>query len=165
MSPLRAALAALVVVLMGCAILGLGMGEAPAEREPAPSEDAVRAARERIAAGGAEVRRGERLFTAQGCDRCHSIAAIGAGGKLGPRLDTIDDDLEDNLESIEDPRDDTADGYPERLMPTDFGERLDDEELLALARFVTAVSSGEDESDEDDEGGRRGRGRGRSGDG
>ena len=93
------------------------MGEAPAEREPAPSAAQVAAARERIAAGGAEVRRGRALFADEGCDRCHSIAAIGAEGKLGPRLDTLDEDLDDNLESIAEPREDIADGYPEKLMP------------------------------------------------
>jgi mono/diheme cytochrome c family protein len=56
------------------------------------------------------VRRGRELFADQGCDRCHSIAAIGAGGKLGPRLDTLDADLDDNLESIAEPRHDIADG-------------------------------------------------------
>ena len=73
---------------------------------------------------------------------------------LGPRLDTLDEDADDVLESIEDPRDDTVDGYPEKLMPADFGERLDDAELRALAAFVTAASGGEQERDEDDGGGR-----------
>jgi mono/diheme cytochrome c family protein len=61
-------------------------------------------------AGAGSVRRGRELFAHQGCDRCHSIAAIGAGGKLGPRLDTLDADLDDNLESIAEPRHDIADG-------------------------------------------------------
>jgi hypothetical protein len=163
-APARGLVAALVVAVVGCAIAGIGMGEAPAERERAPDAAQVRAARERITAGGASARRGERLFAEQGCDRCHSIAAITAEGRLGPRLDTIDEDAGDNLESIEDPRDDVADGYPERLMPADFGERLDAEELLALALFVTAASGGEDGGVEDDDGdGGGGRGHGRSG--
>jgi hypothetical protein len=163
-SAVRAVLAVLVVAVMGCAILGIGMGEAPAERERAPDAAQERAARERIAGGGASVGLGERLFTDEGCDRCHSIAAIGAQGKLGPRLDTLDEDLDDNLESIEEPRDDIADGYPERLMPDDVGERLGADDLLALALFVTTASGGEAEDEEDeDEGGGRGRGRGRSG--
>jgi mono/diheme cytochrome c family protein len=167
MSPVRAAFAVIVLVVMGCAILGIGMGSAPAERERAPSAAAVAAARERISAGGATVRRGRELFTDEGCDRCHSIAAIGAEGKLGPRLDALDEDLDDNLESIADPRDDVADGYPEKLMP-DFGEILDDPDIRALAAFVTAASGGEDEgkgqgSGSGDDNSGRGRGRGRSG--
>jgi mono/diheme cytochrome c family protein len=154
MSVVRAALAAIVLVVMGCAIAGVGMGEAPAEREPPPDAAQVAATQGRLAAGGAGVRRGRELFGEQGCDRCHSIAAIDAGGLLGPRLDTLDDDLDENLESIAEPRHDIVDGYPEQLMPADFGERLSDAELRALAVFVTAVGRGED-------GGGRGRGRGR----
>jgi len=160
MTPVRAVLAVAVVVLMACAIAGVGMGSAPAEREPAPSAAAVAAARARLAAGGEPLRRGRELFAEQGCDRCHALAPVGADGKLGPRLDVLDDDAEDILESIADPRDDIADGYPERLMPDDFDTRLDDAELRALAAFVAAASAGEA-----DDGRGRGRGRGRSGDG
>jgi mono/diheme cytochrome c family protein len=152
MSPVRAVLAVGVVAAMGCAILGIGTGPAPAGREPGAT--AVAASRERIVAGGASVRRGRRLFAAQGCDRCHAIAAIGAEGKLGPRLDTVDDGLDDNLESIVQPRRDITDGYPSQLMPSDFDERLAGVELQALAAFVTAASGGADK-------GGQGRGRGR----
>jgi len=152
---MRLVLAALVVLVMGAAIAGAGMGEAPAEREAAPTQAAVQAAKQRIAAGGAVMARGRQLFADEGCDRCHAIAAVGAGGRLGPRLDRLDDDAEDIAESIADPRDDTVDGYPEKLMPTDYGRRMDDEEIQALAAFVAAVSGGEASDD------RRGRGRGR----
>ncbi|MEY2443168.1 MAG: Cytochrome c [bacterium] len=140
----RAALAVVVVAVVGCAILGIGMGEAPAQRERAPSAAQVAAARQRIATAGAEVRRGRALFTQEGCDRCHSIASIGAGGKLGPRLDTLDEDLEHNLESIAEPRKEITEGYPEQLMP-DFGGRLDARELHALAAFVTTAAGGKRE--------------------
>jgi mono/diheme cytochrome c family protein len=160
MKPLRAGLAVGVVAAMGCAIFGIGMGSAPAEREPAPRAAAVAASRQRIADGRASVRRGRELFTEQGCDRCHAIAAIGAEGRLGPRVDRLDDDLDDNLRSIAEPREDITDGYPRNLMPADFGERLDDPDLRALAAFVTAASGREEERGR---GRRRGRGRGRSG--
>jgi mono/diheme cytochrome c family protein len=141
---------------MGCAILGIGMGSSAAERERAPSEAQVAAARQHIAAGGAEVRRGRALFTDEGCDRCHALAAIGAGGKLGPRLDTLDRDRDDNLESVAKPREDTTDGYPATLMPR-YGHLLDDADLQALAAFVTTASGeGATDGDEDD-GGKRGR--------
>lgn len=154
---MRLVLAALVLVLMGGAIAGIGMGETPAEREAAPSPADVQAARQRIAALAP---RGRDLFTGEGCDRCHSIAAIGAAGKLGPRLDMLDDDAEDIAESITDPRDEIEDGYPEKLMPADYAKRLDDGELRALAAFVAAASGGERDGEDDDSGG-RGRGRGR----
>ena len=119
---MRLVLAALVVVVMGCAIAGVGMGEAPAEREPRRRRPGVQAARQRIAALGPQ---GRRLFEDEGCDRCHSIAAVDADGRLGPRLDMLDDDAEDVAESITDPRDDTADGYPEKLMPADYARAHD----------------------------------------
>ena len=157
---MRPALAALVVLAMACAIAGIGMGGAPAEREPAPTPAQTAAAKQRIA-GRAE---GRRLFDDEGCDRCHSIAAAGAEGKLGPRLDMLDDDAEDIAESIVDPRDDTADGYPEKLMPDVYARRLDDREIAALAAFVAAASGAEAETDADDGSGRgRNRGRGRGG--
>lgn len=152
---MRLLLAALVVLVMGGAITGLGMGQAPAEREPAPSPAQVAAAAERIV----PFARGRRLFAAEGCDRCHSIAAVGADGKLGPRLDTLDDDAEDIAESIADPRDDIEDGYPAELMPADYARRMDDTEIRALAAFV-AAASGAEADDGDDSGRGRGRGRG-----
>jgi mono/diheme cytochrome c family protein len=161
----RAVLALVVVAAMGCAIAGVGIGTSPAQRAPAPSAADAAAATQRIAAGGAAVHRGRDLFTEQGCDRCHSIAAIGAGGKLAPRLDTLDAKLEDNLESIEDPRHDITEGYPAKLMPTDFGDRLSDADLQALAAFVTAASGGRSEGGDGGGGKGRGRGRGKGGSG
>jgi mono/diheme cytochrome c family protein len=160
---IRAALAIVVVAAMGCAIIGIGMGEAPAQREPEPTAAQVAASRQRIAAGGGEVRRGRALLHDEGCDRCHALAATGADGKLGPRLDTLDEDLDDNLESIAEPREDVAEGYPAKLMP-DFGDRLDDADLEALAAFVTAASGGDGEGGTGEGGedaGGRGRNRGR----
>lgn len=159
----RIALAALTVVVMGGAIAGIGMGEAPAEREAAPGADAVAAAKLRIAAGGAAVARGRALFGDEGCDRCHSIASVGADGRLGPRLDAIDDDAEDIAEAIVEPRDDIADGFPEKLMPDDYAERLSDRQVADLAAFVAVAAGTEAEGDETagESGEVRGRGRGR----
>jgi mono/diheme cytochrome c family protein len=159
---MRPALAAVVVIVMGGAIAGAGIGEATAERERPPSPAAVAAAEQRIAALAPQ---GVRLFSDEGCDRCHAIAAIDAEGRLGPRLDMLDDDAEDVAESIADPRDDIEDGYPEKLMPADFAQRLSASEIRALARLVAAASGTRDEDDDEDEERRSGRGRGRSGEG
>ena len=54
---------------------------------------------------------GKREFEARGCDACHAIAATGANGRLGPRLDTLaDDKVADIVESITEPRKDIAPG-------------------------------------------------------
>lgn len=164
LSPVRGVLVVVVAVVMGSAATGIGMGQARAERAAAPSPAQVAAAEQRLAAGGTTVGRGRGLFASEGCARCHSIAAIGADGKLGSRLDTVDADADDIRESIVDPRDDIADGYPEKLMPASYAKRLSDGEVQALAAFVAAASSGE--NDGGDDGGddsAKGRGRGRSG--
>jgi len=161
----RLALAALVVLVMGAAIAGAGMGEAPAERQAAPTAAAVAAATGRIAAGGAATARGRRLFEDEGCDRCHAIAATGAPGRLGPRLDVIDDDADDIAESIVEPREDIVDGFPEKLMPDDFGSRLSDVQVADLAAFVAAAAGSDDAAaDGEDENSGKGRGPGRGGD-
>jgi cytochrome c553 len=160
---MRLVLAALVVLVMGAAIAGAGMGEAPAEREAAPARGEIQAAEQRIAAGGAPTAGGRRLFADEGCDRCHAIAAVAAGGRLGPRLDRLEDDAGDIAESIADPRDETVDGYPEKLMPADYARRMDDAEIRALAAFVAAASGGEADDGGRGRGQGRGRGRGRGG--
>ena len=165
---MRIVLASLTVIVMGCAIAGLGMGQSSAEGQPAPSPAQVAAAKQRIAAGGATLARGRALFEDEGCDACHSIAAVGAEGRLGPRLDTLDEDADDIVEGITEPREDTADGFPENLMPTDFAERMGDADIRALAAFVAAASGTGEAGGEADEGGEdsgrgRGRGRGRGG--
>jgi hypothetical protein len=85
-------------------------------------------------------------------------------------LDTLDKDAEEILQSITDPRDETTDGYPEKLMPTYYGSRLGTAELQALADFVATVSGGEADhggggGDKSGKGGGGGRGRGGSGSG
>ncbi len=168
---MRLVLAAVTLLVMGAAIAGVGMGEAPGERRAAPSAAAVSASTQRIAAGGAATARGRARFEDEGCDRCHSIAAIDADGKLGPRLDVIDDDADDIAEAIVEPREDIVDGFAEKLMPDDYGDRLSDAEVADLAAFVAAASGsdGDEAGDEegeapeargDDSGKGRGRGRG-----
>lgn len=165
---MRFALAALVVLVMGAAIAGVGMGEAPAERQAAPAVTAVAAAKGRIAAGGAAAARGRALFEDEGCDRCHAIAATGAEGRLGPRLDAVDDDADDIAESIVEPREDIVDGFAERLMPADYASRLGGAEVADLAAFVAAVAGSDEAADGEGDRSGKGRGRGRgegSGDG
>jgi cytochrome c551/c552 len=159
---MRSVLAALAVLVMGCAIAGIGMGQAAAEEQAAPSPAATAAAKQRIAAGGAAAARGRELFENEGCDACHSIAAVGAEGKLGPRLDSLDDDAGDIAESITEPREDIADDFPDNLMPTDYAQRMSDKDVQALAAFVAAASGADEKRDEGGEESGRGRGRGDS---
>ncbi|MGI8660974.1 MAG: c-type cytochrome [Thermoleophilaceae bacterium] len=136
---MRLVLAAVVVVVMGLAIAGVGMGDPPG-KETAPIGRALAASKMRIAQGGRKVRRGRKAFEAEGCDACHSVAAIGAGGRLGPRMDRQTDPAANIVENIEHPRVDIRPGFPAKLMPTDFVQRMGKKEIRRVAAFVKAAS-------------------------
>ena len=79
------------------------------------------------------------------------------------------EDADDIAEAIVEPREDIVDGFPEKLMPDDYGQRRSRAEVSDLAAFVAAASGGEAEDGEREEAegsGRdssgRGRGRGES---
>lgn len=129
MRPVRIVLAALVVVVMGIAVGGLGMGDAPKSEEPAPTQAQLTASKSRIARGGEQVQMGKAEFESEGCASCHAIAADGRKGVLGPRLDTDKDPAEEILGSITEPRADIVKGYEANLMPADFGEKMSPKEL------------------------------------
>lgn len=139
MTPVRTALAALVVVAFGLAIAGVGMGSAPAG-DPAPKSAQVAAAKKAIAAD-ATAAEGAKEFESEGCDACHAIAATGAKGKLGPRLDTDSDPVRQTAGNITDPRTDIAEGYEGKLMPTDYASRMSAEEIKAVATFIHTAST------------------------
>jgi len=77
---------------------------------------------------------GRAVFARMGCGGCHSLAATGSKGVIGPDLDTrLQDHTRASLTAqILSPR-------PDRAMPTDFGERLSDAELEALVGFLLSV--------------------------
>ncbi|UTI66056.1 cytochrome c [Paraconexibacter antarcticus] len=139
MTPVRTALAALVVVAFGLAIAGAGMGGPPAG-DPAPKTAAVTVAKQAIARN-ATAAEGAKEFESEGCDACHAIAATGAKGKLGPRLDTDSDPVRETAGNVTDPRTDIAEGYEAKLMPTDYASRMSAEEIRAVATFIHTVSA------------------------
>jgi cytochrome c553 len=75
----------------------------------------------------AEVQRGKQLFAKAGCGNCHTLGETGAKGKIGPSLDAIRPDFAKVLKQV------TAGG---RGMPA-FGDRLSNEEIAAIARYVS----------------------------
>lgn len=75
------------------------------------------------------------------------MLATGADGKLGPRLDSIEDDADDVAEAIVEPRDDIVEGLPEKLMPGDYAQRLSDRQVADIAAFVAAGAGTESAGD------------------
>lgn len=140
MKPVRIALAAVVVIVMGVAILGIGMGDAPKSEEPAPTGAALKASASRIAAGGKQVQEGRKEFESEGCASCHAIAADGRKGVLGPRMDTYTDPAADVLKNITMPRSDIAQGYEANLMPTNYAKKMSKAELSAVVAYIQAAS-------------------------
>lgn len=103
-------------------------------------------------AGGAPS--GKELFTANGCDSCHTLADAGATGNVGPKLDDLakaaakfgkqrrQSPEEYVRESIADPRAFAVPGYPKNVMPTTFGKDLSKEQIDALVDYLLRVGGG-----------------------
>lgn len=84
--------------------------------------------------------RGENLFQAMGCIGCHIVE--GEGGGVGPELTNIYAEKGEDYvrQSILIPNVVIAEGYPENVMPQNFGERLSDENLNDLIAYLASVS-------------------------
>jgi cytochrome c oxidase subunit 2 len=87
--------------------------------------------------GGATAAEGEQIFTAQGCGSCHTLAAANASGTIGPDLGKLQDtDAAFVRQSIVDPSAEVEQGYPDGVMPSDFGQKLSTEELDTLVKYL-----------------------------
>jgi cytochrome c oxidase subunit II len=97
-------------------------------------------------AGGGEGEGGEAdgaaVFEDAGCGSCHTLADAGTTAETGPDLDRVlrGTDEEVVRESIVDPNADIAEGYQPNVMPQDFAERLSDQELDALVRYLVETA-------------------------
>jgi cytochrome c oxidase subunit 2 len=97
-------------------------------------------------AGGAGS--GKSLFSANGCNTCHTFKPAGATKKIGPDLDKLPAEaqragqpLEQFIrQSIEDPNAYVEPGYPKGVMPPNFGTLLSKSQLDALVKFLAAGS-------------------------
>jgi cytochrome c2 len=98
--------------------------------------------------GGASAAAGKDAFNSNGCGACHTLAAAGTSGKVGPDLDKLKSyaseakkPLEDfTHESIVDPNAYVEKGYPKGVMP-DFSH-LPKNTVDALVAFLTQSAKG-----------------------
>jgi cytochrome c oxidase subunit II len=85
--------------------------------------------------GGArtEHESGRAVFARMGCGSCHTLAAAGSAGSVGPNLDERlgSHTRASLLARITSP--------PSSAMPADFGTRMDARELDSLVRFLLAA--------------------------
>lgn len=85
----------------------------------------------------------EELFVSAACRACHTLDALDAAGGVGPSLNDVGARLsyDEIVESIVDPNAVIAEicpagPCPANAMPSNFGERLSDEQIDVLARFL-----------------------------
>lgn len=82
---------------------------------------------------------GAQVFIDTGCGNCHTFAAAGTTGTVGPNLDEYlapDDDAAGIEEMIVDPEAEIAEGYSGGIMPQDYGQTIAPEELEQLVQFL-----------------------------
>jgi mono/diheme cytochrome c family protein len=86
---------------------------------------------------------GAQVFANNGCGGCHTLAAANSGGTTGPNLDeSLPGQSEAMIEeSIVDPEAKITPGYPAGVMPQEFGEKLSEEEVKALVKYLTESTS------------------------
>ena len=82
---------------------------------------------------------GRAIFTRMGCGSCHTLAAAGSKGQIGPDLDSR---LEQHTRATLVARITAPPSSGELSeMPTDFGSRMNARELEALVDFLLAARS------------------------
>ncbi len=105
-----------------------------------PGEDAGQLA----SAGLAGATEPEQIFTAAGCGGCHTFAPAGTNASVGPDLDELaaaadsrvpGEDPEEYTESaIVDPEAYVVNGFSGGVMPDNYGELLEEEQVGSAGR-------------------------------
>lgn len=107
----------------------------------AEEEGAAEAAEpEPSAAGGSP---GAQVFASAGCGSCHTLAAAGSTGEVGPNLNEFlapDDNTAGVEVMIVSPNTELAEGYPPNVMPKTYGESLSKTEVHELAEYLVATT-------------------------
>ncbi len=87
--------------------------------------------------GGQTAAEGEQIFTSTGCGGCHTLAAAGSSGTVGPDLGKLSSTDEAYVRaSIVDPEAKIVKSFPDGVMPRNYGDRLPPEELDALVKYL-----------------------------
>ena len=95
--------------------------------------------------GGGNAANGKSLFTANSCSSCHTFAAAGATGTIGPNLDGLKESAQKAGQpldafihtSIVDPNAYITPGYHPNIMPQNFGTTLSASDIADLVAFLS----------------------------
>ena len=98
----------------------------------------------------ASYERGKAIFTANGCNSCHTLTAAGANAKVGPDLDQLPAEAQRAGQplaqfvktSIVDPNAYVEHGFPKGTMPTNFGTVIKKNDLDTLVQYLIQSSKG-----------------------
>lgn len=109
-----------------------------------PGEDTGQLA----SAGLAGATEPEQIYTAAGCGGCHTFTPAGTSASVGPDLDelaSVADQRQPGLsaeeyteEAIVEPDAFVVDGFSAGVMPDNYGEQLDEEQLGTLVEYLLA---------------------------
>ncbi|WP_026910950.1 c-type cytochrome [Patulibacter minatonensis] len=146
MSPtwIRWMLAAIVVVVLGGTIIGIGEGGGDGGGGGArATTTAPPGSGKALATLGPVADQGRKVFGDNGCGGCHRLADAKSGGTIGPDLDQAlsASDLAEIREDIVDPGAQGTPGFPSGRMPDGY-DRLSTSDLDALVRYLQAATSG-----------------------
>ena len=122
-----------LALLLGALALGLaGCGgedddtAAPPE-PPSLTEQATTDGDDDEAAGEGDAEAGAEVYASAGCGGCHTLAAAGSSGTVGPNLDDADPRFDEAVEQITN----GGDGMPA------FKDQLTEEQIRDVAAYVT----------------------------
>jgi len=92
--------------------------------------------------GGAAAPDAKALF-ASTCASCHVLADANAAGTIGPNLDEVlkGKDAAFIQQSIEDPGAEVAKGFQDGIMPNNYKDTLQPDEIKALTDYLTEVAT------------------------
>jgi cytochrome c oxidase subunit 2 len=93
---------------------------------------------------------GKAIFTANGCNACHTLTAAAANAKVGPDLDQLPAEAKRAGQpldqfvrtSIVDPNAYVEPGFPKGTMPTNFGTKIKKADLDTLVQYLIQSSKG-----------------------
>jgi cytochrome c oxidase subunit II len=87
---------------------------------------------------------GQQIFDAQGCSGCHTLAAAGSTADVGPNLDEVlpERSAAEIRNSIIDPDSELSPGFGRGIMPDNFGDALDPDELDTLVEYLVTSTEG-----------------------
>jgi mono/diheme cytochrome c family protein len=94
---------------------------------------------------GGDAEAGRQVFTETAqptCGSCHTYGPAETEGDIGPNLDDTlaGDSPEAVYTAIVDPDEEVTEGFSDQLMPEDYGEKLDEQQLVDLVAFLTQGS-------------------------